>query len=158
VRRTEDGTPTAGFYQLDFQPAGENRVRMKAQGQVGDESFSNTVTMGVGAQGMQMGMGQMMALGPIGILLFNPTAWIMFNGRELTVGDEWSYSSGGDQLSIKVQQQCAHAGQNGLLVVMQSNGETHQETCLAPEVALPLRMLMQDGNDRTEMTLVEYRP
>ena len=158
VRRTEDGTPTAGFYQLDFQPAGENRVRMKAQGQVGDESFSNTVTMGVGAQGMQMGMGQMMALGPIGILLFNPTAWIMFDGRELTVGDEWNYSSGGDQLSIKVQQQCSHAGQNGLLVVMQSNGETHQETCLAPEVALPLRMLMQDGNDRTEMTLVEYRP
>jgi len=62
-------------------------------------------------------------------------------------------------MSVRVESQCAFAGQGGLLVVFRENNQVRQETCLSPAVALPLRVLMvQDGGDRIEMTLTEFRP
>jgi hypothetical protein len=158
VNHTEDGRLETGFYQLDFEPVSQGRVRMRVQGKVGTESFSSTVTTGVGPSGMQMGMGQMMALGPVGILLFNPAGWFAFQGRELTVGDEWSWSSDGDQVSFKVVGGCGHAGQSGVLVTMSDEKQVTWESCVAPDVALPLRMVTRDGDTTMEIVLVEYRP
>lgn len=164
VTQTDDGQTKNGFYQLEFSPAGAGQVRMRVQGQLGDESSSNTVTMPVAQPGqpvqMGMGMGQLMAMGPIGIMLFNPTSWIMLGGRQLTIGDEWSQSSGGESMSIKVDRGCEHAGQGGVLVVTRANGAVVQESCLSPNVALPLRTLIQGEHDgsRIEMMLTEYRP
>jgi hypothetical protein len=158
VTQAQGGERTTGFYTLDLQPAGEGRVRLRVAGKLGDEEYSSSVTTGVGTEGMQMGYGQFMALGPVGILLFNPAAWMMIAGRELTLGDGWSYSSGGESAEIKVEQNCEHAGQAGLLVVFRANGEVLQESCLASAVALPLRVLLRSDDDVTEMRLVEYRP
>jgi hypothetical protein len=158
VRQTEDGDTQSGFYQLDLEPAGQGRVRMKVTGRLGDESYSSTVTTGVGPEGIQMGMGQFVTLGPIGITLFNPLAWMMFSGRELAVGDGWSYSGGGESVAIQVERECSQAGQRGLLTVLRTNGEIQQESCVARDVALPLRTLMREDGWVVELKLVEYRP
>ena len=163
VRQTEDNETKNGFYSLDFTPAGTGNVRMAVRGQLGDDETSNTVTLPVAQPGqpvqMGMGMGQLMAMGPLGIMLFNPTSWIMLGGRQLTIGDEWSNRSGGESMSVKVERGCEHAGQGGVLVVTKVNNNVASESCLSPNVALPLRILMQsEGGNRMEMMLTEYRP
>jgi curli biogenesis system outer membrane secretion channel CsgG len=163
VTKTEDNETSNGFYQLDFTPASPGQVRMRVQGQLGTDSYSSTVTVPVAQEGgspmmMGMGMGQLMALGPVGIMLFNPTAWIFMYGHQLTVGDEWSSTSDGESVSVKVDATCSAAGQGGVLVVMRENGEVRHESCVAPEVALPLRVMMTTDDSRIEMTLTEYHP
>lgn len=159
IRQVDGGESKTGSYQLDLQPAGEGRVRLSVAGNLGDDAYSSTITTGVGTSGMQVGMGQLMALGPIGITLFNPAAWMMFAGHELEVGDGWSYSSGGESLSVKVESQCQHAGLTGYLVVLRSNDSAQQESCVAKDVALPLHVKLQsDDGSVIEMTLTEYRP
>lgn len=163
VTRTESGSPVQnGFYALNLTPASPGNVRMQVQGQLGEDSFSNTVTIpvaeGGGMQGMGMGFSQLMAMGPIGMLLFNPTSWMFMYGRQLTVGDEWSQSSGGESFSVKVDRTCEHAGQGGALIVTRVNGVVKTESCVSPAVALPLRVLLVDDSDRTEMVLTEFRP
>ncbi len=158
VRQTDDGETEVGFYQLDLQPAGQNRVRMAVQGKLGDEQYSSTVTTGTGTDGMQMGFGQFMTLGPIGLTLFNPLSWMMLSGHELNVGDGWSYASGGESWSVKVDRNCSQAGQDGVLIVVSENNRVLQESCVARDVALPLRVKLMDDGSVTEMTLVSYRP
>ena len=106
-----------------------------------------------------MGMGQLMALGPIGLALFNPAWSMMFMGRELVLGDGWTQSSGGHSTSVKVESKCQFAGVNGLNSVMRENQEVKSESCLSPNVPLPLGVTLRDGkSDMTEMKLVEFRP
>lgn len=158
VRQVEDGETQTGHYQLDLQPAGQDRVRIQVAGQLGGDSYSSTVTTGVGPGGMQMGMNQFMALGPIGVTLLNPAAWMMLAGQELTVGDGWSSSSGGETVSVKVERECAHGGKNGVLIVFRENNRVMMESCVARDVALPLRMLLNDESMQIELTLTAYRP
>ena len=155
---TEDGDTETGFYQLDLEPAGAGQVRMQVSGQLGDDSYSSTVTTGTGTQGMMMGYPQFMTMGPIGIMLFNPMSWMMLQGRQLTLGDGWSSSQGGDSMEIRVESQCSHAGQSGMDVVFRENGTVRTQSCLAPDVALPIRVSMHDDDMVLQLTLVEYRP
>lgn len=159
IRTVEDGAEQRGFYQLDLEPAGERRVRIAVQGRLGEDAYSSTITTGVGTEGMQVGMGQLMALGPIGITLLNPAMWLMVAGRELAIGDGWTYASGGESVSVQVERACEHAGKGGSLVVFRENQEVRSEACLAPGVPLPLRMLFrEDDQSVVEMTLTSYRP
>ncbi|MDH3458340.1 MAG: CsgG/HfaB family protein [Gemmatimonadota bacterium] len=158
VRQDDDGDVETGYYQLDLQPAGERRVRMSVAGQVGEEEYSSTVTTGVGTDGMQMGFAQFMTLGPIGLTLFNPLSWMMLSGHDLTVGDGWSYRSEGESWSVRVDRTCAHAGHEGVLIVVSEDDEVIQESCVARDIALPLRVKLAEGGSVTEVTLVEYRP
>lgn len=160
VAASEGDERQTGFYQLDLSPAGEDRVRLAVSGRVGEDAYSSSVTTGVGPEGMQLGMGQMMSLGPIGLTLLNPAAWMMMAGRELRLGDGWSYSGGGESVSVKVERECRHGGQNGLLIVVRENDQVLQESCIAGDVALPLRVFFKDPDDEStlEMKLVEYRP
>jgi len=167
VVKTEGRDRETGYYQLDLQPGTQaGQVRMRVQGQVGDDSYSNTMTVPVAQQGgmagmggMQMGFQQFMAMGPLGMTLFNPGTWMFLYGHELTIGDEWSQSSGGDSFSVRVESTCAYGGQSGVQVITRENNQVRQESCLASGIALPLRVLINsDDNDRIEMTLTEYRP
>lgn len=164
VQQREDGQNTEGFYQLDLQAAGAGQARMTVQGQLGTSSFQTSVTMPVGEGGlsgpqMMMTFMPLASSGPLFVALFNPATWIMFGGRQLTVGDGWQSSQGGESMSVRVESQCTHGGQGGLLVVFRENDQVRQESCLSPNVALPLRVLMvEERGDRVEMILTEYRP
>jgi curli biogenesis system outer membrane secretion channel CsgG len=164
VQQREDGQNTEGFYQLDLQPAGAGQARMTVQGQVGTSSFQTSVTMPVGEGGisgpqMMMTFMPLASSGPLFIALFNPAAWIMFGGRQLAIGDGWQNSQGGESMSVRVESQCTYGGQGGLLVVFRENDQVRQESCISPNVALPLRALLVEHNgDRVEMILTEYRP
>ena len=158
VRQTEDGETETGFYQLDLEPAGAGQVRMQVSGQLGEDSYSSTVTTGTGTQGMMMGYPQFMTMGPVGILLFNPMSWMAIQGRQLTLGDGWSSSQGGESMEIRVESQCQSAGQSGMLLVFRENGQVRTQSCLAPDVALPIVTSMHDDDMVIELTLVEYRP
>jgi hypothetical protein len=161
VKQTEGRDVKNGYYVLDIQPAAGGKYRMKVDGKLGDEAYSSTVTApdansgGMGA----MGMGGLMALGPIGMTLFNPVWGMMFMGRELSIGDGWSTSNGGQSTSAKVESQCQFGGVSGLLTVVRENNKVVQQTCLSPNVALPLQVMMNEENsDGIQMTLVEFRP
>jgi len=159
VRQVDGSDTESGFYVLDLEPAGPGQVRMRVNGQLGDESYSSTVTTGVGPQGMQMGYMQFMTMGPIGIMLFNPMGWMLMQGHQLTVGDGWTSSSRGKTIAFQVERTCQMAGQNGLLVVLREDGEVRQESCVAPDVPLPLSVSLRDEDGvAIDMMLVEYRP
>jgi curli biogenesis system outer membrane secretion channel CsgG len=164
VQQREDDQNTEGFYQLDLQPAGPGQARMTVQGQVGTSSFQTSVTMPVGEGGisgpqMMMTFMPLASSGPLFIALFNPAAWIMFGGRQLAIGDGWQNSEGRRSMSVRVESQCTYGGQGGLMVVFRENEQVRQESCISPNVALPLRALLVERNgDRVEMILTEYRP
>jgi hypothetical protein len=158
VRQTEDGITESGFYQLDLEPAGPGQVRMQVSGQLGDDSYSSTVTTGTGTQGMMMGYPQFMTMGPVGLMLFNPMSWMAIQGRQLTLGDGWSSSQDGETMEARVESQCQAAGQSGMLLVFRENGAVRTQSCLAPDVALPIQTSMHDDDMVIELTLVEYRP
>jgi hypothetical protein len=100
-----------------------------------------------------------MALGPIGMALFSPAWSMMFMGQQLSLGDGWSSSSGGHSMSVKVESQCQHAGVNGLMSVMRENNKQKSTTCISPNVALPLEVVMNNSDtELLQMTLVEFRP
>ncbi len=162
VRKVDGKDVETGFYTLDIQPASGGSYKMRVDGKLGDDAYSSTVTApsaNGGGMGGMMGMGQLMALGPIGLTLFNPMWGMMFMGHELTLGDGWAQSSGGHSTSVKVESKCQYAGVNGLLTVMRENQEVKSESCLSPNVPLPLGVTLHDGkSDVTEMKLVEFRP
>ena len=160
VRQVDGRDVQTGHYLLDIQPAAGGRYRMKVDGKLGDEAYSSTVTAPDPNGGMMgMGMGQLMALGPVGIALFNPAFTMMFMGHELSLGDGWSSSSGGESFSAKVESQCQHAGVNGLMTVVRENQEVKSQSCVSPNVALPLSVTMHTGaSEFIEMKLVEFRP
>jgi hypothetical protein len=158
VNQTEDGSTETGFYQLDLEPAGPGQVRMQVSGQLGDDSYSSTVTTGTGTQGMMMGYPQFMTMGPVGLMLFNPMSWMAIQGRQLTLGDGWSATQDGETMEARVESQCQAAGQSGMLLVFRENGVVRTQSCLAPNIALPITTSMHNDDMTIELTLVEYRP
>ncbi len=164
VTQVENKEQSAGYYVLDLQPAGPGQARMSVQGQLGSDQFSSSTTVplsegGLSMPQMMMTFGPLNGAGPLFPALFNPAAWMMFGGRQLTIGDGWENRHGSETMSVRVDEQCSAGGQGGLLVRIRENGQVRQESCLSPTVALPLRNLMvsSDG-DRLELTLTEYRP
>jgi curli biogenesis system outer membrane secretion channel CsgG len=164
VRQLDNGQTTTGYYQMDLQPAGAGQARLTVQGQVGEDQFQSSTTIpisegGLSMQQMMMTFMPLSGTGPLFAALFNPTSWMVFGGRQLTVGDGWQNTQRGRTMSVRVESQCAAAGQGGFLVVFRENEQVRQESCLSPAVALPLRVLMASNDgDRVEMTLTEYRP
>ena len=100
---------------------------------------------------MMMSFGPLNGAGPLFPALFNPAVWMMFGGRELTVGDSWQNTQDGETMSIRVESECNAAGQGGVLVRIRENDQIRQESCLSPTVALPLRnLIVPDDGDRIE--------
>ena len=160
VKQNDKKNSETGYYILDIQPAGSG-YKMRVDGKLGDQSYSSTVTAPDPNGGMSnpMAMGQLMALGPIGMALFSPAWSMMFMGQQLSLGDGWSSSSGGHSMSVKVESQCQHAGVNGLMSVMRENNKQKSTTCISPNVALPLEVVMNNSDtELLQMTLVEFRP
>jgi curli biogenesis system outer membrane secretion channel CsgG len=160
----ENRDSSTGYYTLDLQPAGPGQARMTVQGQLGTDQFQSSVTLPLSEGGLSMPQ-MMMAFmplsgaGPLFVALFNPTSWMVFGGRQLTIGDGWQNTHDGETLSVRVESQCDAGGQGGVLVVTRENNQVRQESCLSPTVALPLRvMIASDDGDRIQLTLTEYRP
>jgi len=158
----DDNQPLNGFYTLDLAPAGGGAIRMSVVGQLGTDSWSNTVTINpqqAQGPGAMMAFAPMMQMGPIGALLFNPSMYFMFNGRQISIGDGWSSSSGGNSVSVRAEAQCAYAGQGGVNVVTRKNDQVVGQMCIAPNVALALHTLFTgDNGSHFEATLTEYHP
>jgi len=76
----------------------------------------------------------------------------------VSVGDGWSSSQGGETMEVRVESECQAAGQGGMLLVFRENGVVRTQSCLAPDIALPITTSMSDDDMVLELTLVEYRP
>jgi hypothetical protein len=67
-------------------------------------------------------------------------------------------SQGGESLSFRIDRECSHAGQTGVLGVMEQNGEVRLQVCVSTGLPLPTAVLWNEDSDESiEMTLVEYR-
>ena len=158
ARQVESGETLTGYYTLDVNPTSDGRFRITVAGKLGDDEFSSSqVSPSPDAIGSPMAWAGFMSMGPLAIALFSPV-WAMYMGREWEVGSGWSYSSGGESSSFKVENTCQYGGVNGMLGVARENSAVRMQTCVSPNVALPLFVSTSDDEDVVELKLVEYRP
>jgi len=152
------GRSQSGFYELDAAPAGNGRVQLRVQGQVGKDAYSMTTTL---AANETIPTAEMARLGPAGMLLFSGYG-ALFMGRQWQVGEGWSSSSGSQGLSFKAESTCQYAGVQGLRGVMRQNDKIFMDLCVSPNVGLPLAVTMGSGSGSTgygyALKLTEFRP
>ncbi|QLG50428.1 hypothetical protein [Natrinema halophilum] len=87
--------------------------------------------------------------------IFSPTM-AQYEGRSLTVGNEWSYSSSDGSMRFEVTERQSYAGVDCFASVTEIDGQTVHEGCFSPELELaPHTAYYDEDGDRTyEMTLV----
>lgn len=157
VSRTEGDQTSTGHYALSVEPAGQGRLRINVDGKLGDVECSAGVTVESSEAVPQLMMMHCMMIAPVTVALFTPM-WAWFLGRSWKTGDHWSMSRGGESLSFRIEDDCSHAGQHGVLGVMEQNGEVRLQSCVATGLPLPLAVLwVEDDDESIEMTLEEYR-
>lgn len=158
ARQVQGGETLTGYYTLDVKPTGDGRFRITVAGKLGDDEFSSSqVSPSPDAISSPMAWAGFMSMGPLAIALFSPV-WAMYMGREWEVGSGWSFSSGGESSSFKVESTCQYGGVNGMLGVARENNQVRMQTCVSPHVALPLFVSTGEDEDVVELKLVEYRP
>jgi hypothetical protein len=162
VEVTRDGETQSGSSIMEFEDKGDGQLQVHVKGNLGETSAEFTTTAPQdqlqGYLAMQLGMSP---LGPAMVAtMFAPTWGMAFVGRDMSVGSEWSYSTGRESVSFKVEAECSYAGQDGKQVVWRQDGEIRVDTCISPSVPLPLAMYMknEDGEVyRVEMKVYESR-
>ncbi|MCH7761595.1 hypothetical protein IIA15_09405 [candidate division TA06 bacterium] len=152
-----DDEKKEGVYILDLKKGKGEEMTIHIKGEWEKNTFESTVTVSedefYGAL-----MGQMMmnpAAAPLLVTLFTPWWSMYFVGRDWKVGSGWSFSEGEKSISFKVEEECEHAGVKGLKGVMRQNGEIMVETCVSPQVALPLAAHFR-GDEAYSLVLTEY--
>ncbi len=156
VTHTEDDEVTTGFYALKLTPAAQGRVTFDVEAQLGEIDCTASVT----AERRQLGPQYMwtgcMMMAPVLMAVHTPMA-MWFMGRSFERGDHWEMRHGDESLSFRVESECSHAGQDGMLAVVKENDELRLRACVATDVVLPLAVTWRDNGDTVDMTLVEYR-
>lgn len=156
VSRAEDGQTTTGHYALSVDPAGEGRLKITVDGKLGDMECSAAVTVESSQAVPQLMMMQCPMIAPATMVLFTPM-WAWFLGRSWQFGDHWSMSQGGESLSFRIEGDCTHAGQSGVLGVMEQNGELRLKACMATDLPLAAAVVWNEGDGESiEITLVDY--
>jgi hypothetical protein len=158
---TENGDTQTGWYTLDLEPAGGDQLLIKLEASMGESRSAFSTTAPADAVYMQL-MTQM-AMSPAGApmmaTLLAPWWGMYFAGRDWTLGAGWSFNDGTNEMSFKVEALCEHAGVEGKSVVWREGGEVRAESCIAPQVALPLFVSFRDDRGSLyQARLEEYRP
>jgi hypothetical protein len=161
VQVTSEGETQAGFYTLDLEKKAADKVTLKFKGSLGGNSgeFSTTAPLDqvYGQAMMQMMMSPLGA--PLLATLFAPFWAIYFVGQEWEVGSGWSFAEGDQAMSFKIEATCSHAGVSGKKVVWREGNELRAESCIAPEVALPLAVTFRSEDGEVfKLAMTEYRP
>ncbi|WP_254522400.1 hypothetical protein [Natrinema caseinilyticum] len=87
--------------------------------------------------------------------VFSPTM-AQYEGRTLTVGNEWSYSSPDGSMRFEVTEQRSYAGVDCYASVTEIDGNTVHEGCFSPELEMApyTAYYDEDGRRTYEMSLV----
>jgi len=157
---TISGNTETGTYTLELSDAGDGRINVAWEGNLGDSSFSSTVTVNQGEEAVgQMFAGMMMspAAAPVAMTILAPWWNAFFAGRNWTVGNNWSFSADGHSASFEITGRRTYAGVQGYVGRWTEDGELRVEMCVSPDVPLALmtRYVMDDQVLAGE--LVEYR-
>ena len=81
-----------------------------------------------------------------------------FRGETLAVGQGWSYSSGTDSLSYRIERTDSIAGRDVFVTVVRENDVPQYETWIDAELAFAARTVIYDeGEVDVEVRLTEYR-
>jgi len=157
VQQRDGDENKTGTYTFDARPAGNGRFTLSVAGSLGSDSYSSTVTLGPN-EGVPMM--QLIALGPVGLALFNPVWMMLLGGHEWEIGNGWQQTQNGKTTSFKVESQCQQAGVSGARGVWRENQNILMDMCVSPNVGLPLAVTFNgdDGSSSTAMQLAEFRP
>ncbi len=164
--KDEDGKTQKGEYVIDLSKQGE-KYKIKINGSFAGNEGSVSTTVDDASSISGVIFGQMIFnpwLAPLTTTLFANAFIAVFTSGAfasgLEEGSHWSYKSkDGDKVEFNVKGECKYAGRKGKLLTMKSNGKTVYETCIDPEVALPIYVKYIDKDDGTfsSMELVEYK-
>jgi hypothetical protein len=146
-----------GMYILDLKKGKGDDMTMHIKGDWDKKTFESTVTVSEDDFFSAL-MGQMMmnpAAAPLLVTLFTPIWSTYLAGRDWKIGSGWEVTSEGESASFKVVEECKYAGIKGLRGVLKQNEETLIETCVSPDVALPLAINFK-GDESYSLELIEY--
>lgn len=162
--KNEDGKTEKGEYVIDLSKEGK-KYRIKLNGSfAGNEgSVSTIVDEANSISGILFA--QMIFnpwLAPLTTTLFSNAFVAVLTGGAFAGGLEesshWSYKSeDGEKVEFKVSGKCKYAKRTGKLITMKTNDKTVYETCIDPEVALPLYIKFVEDNTYSAMELLEYK-
>lgn len=157
VQQRDGNENKTGSYTFDARPAGGGRFTLSVAGNLGSDSYSSTVTLGPN-EGVPMM--QLIALGPVGLALFNPVWMLLLGGHQWEIGNGWQQTQNGKTTSFKVESACSQAGVSGARGVWREDQQVLMDMCVSPNVGLPLAVTFNgdDGSSSTAMQLVEFRP
>jgi len=166
VMKDADGNTKQGEYIIDLSKQGKKyKVKVNGSFDGNEGSVSTSVDDASSIPGVifaQMIFNPWLA--PLTTTLFANAFVAVFTGSALTNGLEegshWSYKSkDGDKVEFDVKGECKYAGRKGKLLTMKTNGKTVYETCIDPDVALPIYIKYMDKDDGSvsSMELIEYK-
>ena len=154
VEFTQRGVLQEGHLTLEFTEQ-DGRTWVTVDAAVGDMSCRGRSPYSTIQNVQQAIMMQCFTMAPIMAALYTPM-WEMFMGRTWELGSRWSKGSGDQGRSFEVTDVCEYAGVQGLLAVVNAEGN-RIESCVATDVALPLAMSMDQEQLQVAIRLTEFR-
>jgi hypothetical protein len=157
ISLTKGEEKSEGMYILDLKKGKEDDMTMHIKGEWDKNTFESTVTVSEDDLFSAL-IGHMImnpAAAPLLVTLFTPYWSTYLAGRDWKIGSGWEVTSEGESASFKVVEECKHAGIKGLRGVLKQNEETLIETCVSPDVALPLAINFK-GDESYSLELIEY--
>jgi hypothetical protein len=146
----------SGTLVWDVQRVSGDQVTTHVTYDVGEVNYESTVTGTA-----DVARGQLMTTPAGGLLtatMFTPGLW--YGGRELAVGNGWSYQTGEGSGSFEVTEKRTVGGLTCYATEMKVDGTLRHEGCFSPDHGLAPYSAWydEDGTLVTEMELVEYGP
>ncbi len=162
----KDGKKQTGEYVIDLGKAGD-KYNVKINGEfAGNEGSFSTKVSDANAIPTVI-FGHMIFnpwLAPLTTTLFANSLIAMYTAGTMTdnleEGSHWSYKQkDGDKVEFDVKGTCKYAGRKGKLLTMKTNGKVVYESCVDPDVAMPIYVKYADkeGKSYTAIELVEYK-
>lgn len=150
----EDGE-FLGTFTWEVLSVDEDSVTVAVTGDVDGQSFEVTTT------GAPETAYNSLLTNPAGsyvfVALYGPYVGA-FRGETLAVGQGWSYSSGSDSLSYRIERTDSIAGRDVFVTVVRENDVPQYETWIDAELAFAAKTVIYDqGEVDLEVRLTEYR-
>ena len=161
LKQVEKGKEKTGRYTIDLSKEGDRTV-MKLEGKLGDMEGSTTLKFKSGNQIQGQLMTQMFFnpwMAPLSLTLFAQgmmTAVI----TAMTAGAEKAEQKFKSEKGTTeyVVEDCEFQGEKGRRYLVKKNGEVAYESCVIPDIALPVYIkTVSDDGDVYEVRLEEYK-
>ncbi len=162
----DNGEKKTGSYVIDLSRAGR-KYKISIKGSLGESEGSVSTQMDNLDDVTSFLFTQMIFnpwLAPLTTTLFGNILIATYSmgalSKGLVEGSHWEYKSkDGQSVEFRVKGTCEYAGRKGKMLTMRTNGEFVYQSCIDPDLPLPIFVKYYNKNDSTttSIELVEYK-